>query len=80
VGAALIEQGLQACHALGHRIIIVLGHAEYYPRFGFQPASRFGIRSPFPVPDAAFMVLGLRPGALKEVRGIVVYPEAFNEV
>lgn len=80
VGTALVEQGILVCHQLGHRIIIVLGHAEYYPHFGFQPASRFGIRCPFPVPDEVFMVLGLRPGALKAVQGTVVYPEAFNQV
>jgi putative acetyltransferase len=80
IGAALIEQGILTCHKLGHRIIIVLGHAEYYPHFGFQPASRFGIRCPFPVPDELFMALGLRAGALNAVQGTVVYPEAFKEV
>lgn len=80
IGAALIEQGILACHKLGHRIIIVLGHAEYYPHFGFQPASRFGIRCPFPVPDEVFMVLGLSPGVLKAVQGTVVYPKTFNDM
>ncbi|WP_197470717.1 GNAT family N-acetyltransferase [Anaerosporomusa subterranea] len=80
VGAALVEQGILTCHKFGHRIIIVLGHAEYYPHFGFQPASRFGIRCPFPVPDEVFMVLVLSPGVLKAVQGTVVYPELFKEV
>ena len=80
VGTALIEQGLKVCHKLGHRIVIVLGHADYYPRFGFQLASRFGIKAPFPVPEDAFMVVGLRPGSLKDVQGTVIYPSAFNEV
>lgn len=79
VGTALLERGILVCHQLGHRIVIVLGHPEYYSHFGFQPASRFGIRCPFSVPDAAFMVLGLRPGALNGVQGTVAYPAAFTE-
>ncbi len=80
VGTALVEQGIQACYKLGHRIIIVLGHAEYYPRLGFQKASKFAIACPFTVPDETFMVLGLGTGALKDVKGTVVYPEPFHAV
>ncbi|MDU4961281.1 MAG: N-acetyltransferase [Sporomusaceae bacterium] len=78
VGTALLESGILTCHKLGHRMIIVLGNPEYYSHFGFQPASRFGISCPYPVPDAAFMVLSLRPGALANVQGVVVYPAAFQ--
>lgn len=80
IGAALMEQGIQACHKLGHRCIVVLGHPEYYVRFGFQPASRFGITAEFPVSDESFMALGLRPGGLNDIEGTVIYPAAFSEV
>lgn len=80
VGTALIEQGLKVCYQLGHSIVVVLGHSDYYPRFGFQLASRFGIKAPFPAPEDAFMVIGLRPGSLKNTQGTVVYPPAFHGV
>lgn len=80
VGSALVEQGIQVCYKLGHRIIVVLGHADYYPHFGFQRASKFEIYCSFAVPDEAFMVLGLGPNALKDVKGTVVYPEPFSDV
>lgn len=80
IGAALIEQGVQVCHKLGHRIIIVLGEPEYYSRFGFQTASKFEIYCPFPVPDKNFMALGLGRGVLREVQGTVVYTEVFYNV
>lgn len=60
--------------------MIVLGHADYYPRFGFLPAGRHGIRAPFPVRDEVFMVRELRPSALAGVTGEVVYPAAFASV
>ena len=57
--------------------IVVLGHAAYYPRFGFVPASRFGILCPFPVEDANFMALSLREDGLKNAAGTVHYAGAF---
>jgi putative acetyltransferase len=51
VGSLLVSAGLEECRRLGHECVIVLGHAEYYPRFGFVPASRYGIKSEFDVPD-----------------------------
>ncbi len=80
IGTALVQGGLQACRDAGHRLVIVLGHPEYYPRFGFIPAQPLGILSPWPVGDAYFMVLALVPGALEGVAGTVVYPPAFAEV
>lgn len=80
IGASLIEAGLEECRRLGHRIVIVVGHPGYYPRFGFTPAGESGIRAPFPCPDNAFMALPLRPGALDGVGGMVRYPAAFDAV
>ena len=57
-----------------------LGEPGYYGRFGFGPASRFGISCPFPVPVEAFMALELEPGSARELRGVVRYPAAFAAV
>ncbi|RMG27220.1 MAG: N-acetyltransferase [Bacteroidetes bacterium] len=78
IGSRLVRQGLERARALGHASVIVLGHAAYYPRFGFQPAARWGIEPPFDVPSEVFMALELRPGAL--LAGRVRYPPEFAEV
>jgi len=75
----LINEGLEQAKAAGYPSVIVLGHADYYPRFGFKSASLWGIQAPFDVPDEAFMALELTPGALKDVSGVVQYSEAFSE-
>jgi putative acetyltransferase len=80
IGTLLVQHGLEACKKLGYSIVIVVGHPEYYPRFGFRPARAYGIEAPFEVPDEAFMVLELVPGALKNVRGVVKYSPAFDSV
>jgi putative acetyltransferase len=59
--------------------VIVLGHRDYYPRFGFVPASRFGISPPFEVPDGVFFAMELYPGSLQGVIGMVEYPPEFAE-
>jgi putative acetyltransferase len=78
IGAALIEEGLKECQRLGHRIVVVVGHPTYYPKFGFTIARDFGILAPFPCPDNAFMALPLASGALDGISGIVRYPLAFD--
>ncbi len=80
IGSQLVREGLTACRRAGHRIVIVIGHPEYYPRFGFTRAGPLGLRAPFPVPDEAFMTLALVPGGLDGVRGTVRYPPPFEEV
>jgi putative acetyltransferase len=80
IGAALIEEGLKECQRLGHRIVVVVGHPTYYPRFGFTIARELGISAPFPCPDEALMALSLEIGALDGVCGIVRYPQAFDAV
>ena len=57
IGSILVERGLIECRRAGHRFVIVLCHPEYYPRFGFFPASRFNIKSEYDVRDEAFMAL-----------------------
>lgn len=80
IGGGLIKEGLEACRKLGYGSAIVLGHPEYYPKFGFEPASKWGIKDPFGAPEEAFMALELKDGALEGVSGVVEYPEEFNEV
>lgn len=79
VGSKLVNAGLQACKKAGYDAVVVLGHADYYPRFGFTPAVNFGIRSEFDVPAEVFLVKELRKGALKGITGTVKYYQAFNE-
>jgi putative acetyltransferase len=78
IGTALIEEGLKECQRLGHRIVIVVGHPTYYPKFGFTVARDHGINAPFPCPDKAFMALSLARGALDGISGMVRYPHAFD--
>ncbi|HEV7904323.1 MAG TPA: N-acetyltransferase [Pyrinomonadaceae bacterium] len=80
VGSRLVRAGLRACLNLGCAVVVVLGHPEYYPRFGFVPASRLGLRSEYDVPDEVFMATELVPGALDGVRGLVKYHPAFGRV
>lgn len=80
IGSQLVQVGLSRCRELGHTIVVVLGEPQYYGRFGFQTASKFSVQAPFVVPDEAFMVLELKPGALISIRGTVRYPAYFNEV
>ena len=79
IGSELVREGLKLTKSLGFESVIVLGHDKYYPRFGFQPASKWDITCPYEVPDEVFMVLELIPGALANVSGLVQYPEAFDE-
>jgi putative acetyltransferase len=76
IGSLLIREGLRACREAGHRIVIVVGHPEFYPRFGFSAELAGRLRSPFPGP--AFMALELVPGALDGVEGEVRYPPPFG--
>ncbi len=80
IGSDLVRDGLERSKAAGHEIVIVLGHPDYYPRFGFSPARAMGVECPFPAPDEAFMAIELVPGALDAVEGTVKYPPEFDEV
>lgn len=79
IGKALMNYGLEVAKNLGYESVVVLGHENYYPKFGFKKASEFDIKPPFEVPDEAFMVLELKENGLKNVSGIVEYSNAFFE-
>lgn len=76
-GQAAVRAALDAARLRGESLVLVLGHPEYYPRFGFVPASRYGIRPAFDVPDEAMMALVLDPSA-PVPRGTIRYPAAFG--
>jgi putative acetyltransferase len=79
IGSALISRGLAIAEERGEPLVVVLGHPEYYPRFGFVPASTLGITSPWPdIPDDAFMVKTLS-AYREDMKGTVRYPPEFDE-
>ena len=80
VGSLLVWEGLKQCLMIGHKVVVVLGHPGYYPRFGFTTAKLKGITCEYDVPDDHFMVAELEPGALKGRQGLVKYHPAFNEI
>jgi len=80
IGTRLISHWLEHYADEKDNLVIVLGHADYYPRFGFEPAKNFGIAWEHDVPDDVFMVLELRPGALNDISGIVRYHPLFSDV
>ncbi|MQY08826.1 GNAT family N-acetyltransferase [Actinomadura macrotermitis] len=77
VGGTVVEAALAAARARGERLVVVLGHPEYYPRFGFVRASSLGIGVSFDVPDEALMALVL-DGSGPVPSGIVRYPAPFG--
>lgn len=80
VGSALVRAGLENCRKINMGAVVVLGHPDYYPKFGFRPAVDFGIKSEYEVPDEAFMLLELQDDYLKEQSGIVKYHEEFSRL
>ncbi|MGW5878131.1 GNAT family N-acetyltransferase [Nocardiopsis terrae] len=76
-GSAAIRTGLESARAMGENLVLVLGHPGYYPRFGFTPASGFGVYAPMEVPDEAMMALALDPSR-PTPRGTIRYPAAFG--
>ena len=78
IGSALVRAGLAACRAIRRPVVFVLGHPEYYPRFGFRPAPPLGLRFRGPEFDPAFMVAELESGALASRTGEVRYLPDFD--
>jgi putative acetyltransferase len=80
IGSALILRGIEILRGKDVPFIIVLGHADYYPRFGFEKASRHGIVSQWEgIPDEAFMILMLDRKAMQGIVGVARYRDEFNE-
>jgi putative acetyltransferase len=79
IGGALVREGLAILKAEGCPLVIVLGHPEYYPKFGFLPASSFDISCQWEVPDEAFMAVFLQDGGKQELSGRAEYRPEFAE-
>lgn len=79
VGSALVRAAIAEAQARGEPLIVVLGHAGFYPRFGFVPASGHGIVAPWPVPDEVYLVRPLTNDD-PAIRGTVRYPACFDAV
>jgi putative acetyltransferase len=76
IGRALVRAGLEECRRLGYGAVIVLGHPDYYPRFGFRPASHWRLSCEYDAPLEAFMALELEPGTLHA--GTAIYRPEFS--
>lgn len=79
VGSALIREAHKRAAKLGYGSVVLLGHKDYYPRFGYKQAIDFGIEFPFDVPHEYCMAIELHPEALKGVRGKIRYARPFLE-
>ena len=80
IGSQLIKVGLENCLTEGYDAVVVLGHPEYYSKFGFLPSIQYGIKSEYDVPDEVFMILELENGVLNKKQGTIKYHEAFGNV
>jgi predicted N-acetyltransferase YhbS len=78
IGSELIRKGLNIAKDLGFESVIVVGHQDYYPKFGFERASKWGIKSSFELPDEVFMAMELNRDALKGKSGVIKYAEEFG--
>ncbi len=79
IGGMLLKEAHKRAAALGYKTAILLGHKDYYPRFGYRKAIDFGIELPFDAPNESCMIIELIPGAASKLHGIVCYPTAFFE-
>jgi putative acetyltransferase len=82
IGGKLIEQGLEFLSTSGVDLVFVLGHPEYYPRYGFKPAGHLGFEAPYPISDehaGAWMIQALRSGVIGTVSGKVICADALNK-
>lgn len=79
IGSKLVLYAHQKARELGYTSIVVIGHQDYYPKFGYQPAHEFGITFPFEIPQENAFVLELVNDALTGVHGQVIYADAFFE-
>ena len=77
IGLSLIATGHDIARKLGYEYSVVLGHPKYYPKAGYIPASKYGIKAPFEVEDESFMAINLAGGQHK-LNGVIEYDKAFG--
>ena len=81
IGSQLVEAGLEILRERDCPFVIVVGHPEYYPRFGFVPGSQHGLTCQSEgIPDDVFMVLILDEAVMTGVSGVVQYRHEFDEI
>lgn len=80
VGSALVREGLSRAEQQGFKHVFVLGHPNFYPKFGFKPSRPMGVEAPFSVPDDVFMAYEIKKNSLDGIQGKVKYPPAFDVV
>ena len=80
IGSALVEKGLKYCTNEKYEAVAVLGHPNYYPKFGFVPSTRFDLISEYDVPKEVFMVKELVSNLLSKVSGVIKYHEEFGKL
>jgi putative acetyltransferase len=80
IGSKLVEAGNRKLKDAGCPFIIVVGHANYYPRFGFTPASEHGIKCEWDVPNDVFMLLFLDEAKMRGISGLARYRHEFSSV
>lgn len=80
IGSELVTGGLQRCTSREIGAVAVLGHPEYYPRFGFTPSSQWGIKSEYDVPENVFMILELSSNYLRGHKGTIRYNKVFAKL
>lgn len=78
IGSRLVKEGIKVCRHAGYAAMVVLGHAQFYPRFGFKPSVNFNITSEFDVPAELFMIMELQKHVLKNCSGRVRYHDVFR--
>lgn len=79
VGSELVRESLRRAAETDYPLVVVLGHPDYYPRFGFEPGAEHGVECPYEVPSEAWMVHRL-PAYRREASGLVIYPAPFGAV
>jgi len=80
IGSVLIEAGLEKCRLAQYGAVVVLGHPDYYPKFGFTASSNFAIKSEYDVPTDVFMIIELEKGYLEDCSGTISYHEEFKNL
>jgi len=80
IGSKLVEDGLKQCEDEGYEAVVVLGHPNYYPKFGFIPSVKYGIKSEYDVPDEVFMVKELVRNSLSQISGVLKYHSEFSKL
>ncbi|MGG7078994.1 GNAT family N-acetyltransferase [Clostridium sardiniense] len=79
VGKKLVLEGHKIAKELGYSSVVIVGDPNYYSRFGYEPASKWGIKAPFEVPDENFMAVELIENGLRNISGEVIYAKEFFE-